>query len=194
MLEVLTFFLYANMAAWEKGISLKGKICENRFLAVKKPAYSWESLKVHLNQLQYSSVQNFALTFYRLATFLRDKIPWLFPEISRAFLNFSLSNSREENSMECIFVDDHVTKFHFSWVFQVLSTKTQISLSFPWDFQNFSNSLSFPGFPCFPGLWPPCFSINVLEHCLLNFVEKQDKRQLCLQMSLERFYECLCVF
>ena len=29
------------------------------------------------------------------------------------FKNFSLSNSREENSMECIFVGDHVTKFHF---------------------------------------------------------------------------------
>ena len=40
--------------------------------------------------------------------------------------------------------------FHFPWVFQVFSTKVQISLSFPWDFHNFSNSLSFPG------LWPPC--------------------------------------
>ena len=27
---------------------------------------------------------------------------------------------------------------------------------FSWDFHNFSNSLSFPGFPSFPGLWPPC--------------------------------------
>ena len=24
------------------------------------------------------------------------------------------------------------------------------------NFNNFSNSLSFPGFSCFPGLWPPC--------------------------------------
>ena len=43
--------------------------------------------------------------------------------------------------------------FHFPWVFQVFSTKVQISLSFPWDFHSFSNSLSFPRFP---GLWPPC--------------------------------------
>ena len=27
---------------------------------------------------------------------------------------------------------------------------------FSWDFDNFSNSLSFLGFPYFPGLWPPC--------------------------------------
>ena len=45
--------------------------------------------------------------------------------------------------------------FHFSWVFQVFSTKIQISLSSPWDSDNFSNAPSFPGFPCFPGLWPP---------------------------------------
>ena len=38
---------------------------------------------------------------------------------------------------------------HFPWVFQVLSTKIQISTSFPRGFDNFSNSLSFPGFPCF---------------------------------------------
>ena len=54
---------------------------------------------------------------------------------------------------------------HFPWVFQVFPTKIQISQSFPWDFDNFSNSLSFPGFPCFPDLWPPCNRIRFGRHC-----------------------------
>ena len=57
--------------------------------------------------------------------------------------------------------------FHFPWVFQVFSTKVQISLSFPWDFDNFSNSLSFPDFPCFPCLWPPCWKPQWTLRCLL---------------------------
>ena len=44
----------------------------------------------------------------------------------------------------------------FPGVFFKSSDFPEFSLSFPWDFDNFSNSLSFPGFPCFPGLWPPC--------------------------------------
>ena len=43
--------------------------------------------------------------------------------------------------------------FNFPWVFQVSSAKIQNSLSFPWDFDNISNSLSFPG------LWPPCMKV-----------------------------------
>ena len=40
-----------------------------------------------------------------------------FPEISRAFKDFSLSNLRKGNSTECIFVGDHVTSFSFSLSF-----------------------------------------------------------------------------
>ena len=40
-----------------------------------------------------------------------------FLEISGIFLTFSLSNSREKNSMECLFVGDHVTCFLFSLSF-----------------------------------------------------------------------------
>ena len=38
---------------------------------------------------------------------------------------------------------------------------------------------------------PALFSFNVLVHCLLKFLSKQHKRQLYLQMSSERYYECL---
>ena len=65
--------------------------------------------------------------------------PWVFQDI----LDFSPEQLKREKFDECIFVGNHVTYFSFP-------------LSFPLDFDNFSNSLSFPGLPCFPGLWPPC--------------------------------------
>ena len=46
--------------------------------------------------------------------------------------------------------------FHFPLVFQVFFHKHSNFPEFSRDFHNFSNSLSFPGFPSFPGLWPPC--------------------------------------
>ena len=39
----------------------------------------------------------------------------------------------------------------FSLSFAGFSSKIEISLCFPWDSHNFSNS------QCFPGLWPPCW-------------------------------------
>ena len=46
-------------------------------------------------------------------------------------------------------------------------TNVQISLSFPSHFDNFSNSLSFPG------LWPPWF--YVIENCNFNFRRFSEK-------------------
>ena len=37
-----------------------------------------------------------------------------FPGDFQHILSFSLGNSREKNSMECIFVGDHITCFSFS--------------------------------------------------------------------------------
>ena len=53
------------------------------------------------------------------------------------------------------FVGDHITYFSFSLSLPGFSTNIKISQSFPLDFDNFSNSLSFS---CFPGLWPPCIN------------------------------------
>ena len=75
-----------------------------------------------------------------------------FPEISRVFSNFSLSNSREKNLLQYIFICDYATYLTFSLSFPGFSSKIQISLRFPRDSDDLSNSLSFPGFPCFPGL------------------------------------------
>ena len=60
------------------------------------------------------------------------------------------------------------TYFTFSLSFPGFSTKIKISPSFPWNFDNFSNSLSFPGFPCFPCLWPPCLYILLSQSCNEN--------------------------
>ena len=79
-----------------------------------------------------------------------------FPWVFQGILNFSPEQLKTEKLDECLLLPIMSHIFHFPWVFQVFSTKVQIFLSFPWDFHNFSNSLSFPGFPRFPGLWPPC--------------------------------------
>ena len=57
--------------------------------------------------------------------------------------------------------------FHFLWVFQVFLQKFKFPRVF-WDSANFSNSLGFPAFPCFPGLWAHCKS------CLDMFYWKQQ--------------------
>ena len=49
------------------------------------------------------------------------------------------------------------------------SIKIQISLSFPWDFDNFSSSLSFPGFP---GLLPPSL---LAIHFMSSFIFTSTK-------------------
>ena len=77
--------------------------------------------------------------------------------------------------MECIFVGDHVTHFSFSLSFPGFSCKNSNFLEFSLDFDNFSNSLSFPG------LWPPWiselsrifrFSVNI-QVALLKMFQAQ---------------------
>ena len=51
--------------------------------------------------------------------------------------------------MECNTVGDHVTYISFALVYQIFSTKIQISLSFPRQFDNFTDFLIFPSFSLF---------------------------------------------
>ena len=46
--------------------------------------------------------------------------------------------------------------FHFPWVFQAFYKSSDLP-EFPWDFDNFSNSLNFSG------LWPPCLFTRALQ-------------------------------
>ena len=78
--------------------------------------------------------------------------PWIFQDI----LNFFPEQLKREKLDECIFVGDHVAYFSFCLSFPGFFHKSSNFPEFSWDFHNFSNSLSFPGFPSFPGLWPPC--------------------------------------
>ena len=55
---------------------------------------------------------------------------------------------------------------HIFYIFPKLSRFFYKNLNFPefsLRFSNFSNSLSFPGFPCFPGLSPPCWYLLIIN-------------------------------
>ena len=76
--------------------------------------------------------------------------------------------------MEYTFVGDHVTYSSFFLSFPGFVNKHE----------HFSNSLSFPGFPCFPGLWPPCFSVNKIP--LWSIVHKQEVTSLGNEFETRR--------
>ena len=38
---------------------------------------------------------------------------------------------------------------------------------------------------------PAHFNNNMIVYCLLNVIKKQDEWQLCLQKSVEQYFECL---
>ena len=70
--------------------------------------------KGHVGRYQQLTVHEIRVAKYIFEKLNSLSFPWDFQGI----LNFSLSNSREENSTKCIFVGDHVP---YSW----------FSLSFP---------------------------------------------------------------
>ena len=68
---------------------------------------------------------------------------------------------------------------HFPWVFPGFSAKTPIPLRFPWDYYNFSNSLSFLGFS---GLWPLWLTITgvvISSNCWRNTIFVETSQLEC---------------